>query len=60
MACKHCSDCKKRKKDTWQNEPCRDLSHNPPSMIVLPPGTHTHICPSCGFETIFTVPSVSL
>lgn len=27
---------------------CRHPEHNPPSMIVLPAGTHVYECPACG------------
>lgn len=27
---------------------CRDLQHNPPSHMVIPPGQgYLHVCPSC-------------
>ena len=29
-------------------EPCMSPEHNPPSMMVLQPGTHTWKCPKCG------------
>lgn len=35
--------------------PCLSPSHNPPSHIVLPPGTYRHTCPSCGHVSTFTV-----
>ena len=35
--------------------PCRSPEHNPPAMIVLPPGTHTWQCPCCGETVTFTV-----
>lgn len=34
---------------------CRDPQHNPPSMIVLKPGTYTWECPACGAKQTFTV-----
>ncbi len=34
---------------------CTNPEHNPPTMIVLPPGKHTYQCPSCGKITEFTV-----
>lgn len=34
-----------------QRRACLSREHNPPSHIVLPPGTHTWVCPSCGQET---------
>jgi hypothetical protein len=39
--------------------PCLNPEHNPPSLIVLEPGTYEHICPSCGYRVIFTVPSIT-
>lgn len=36
--------------------PCRSPEHNPPSMIVLPPGVYEHVCPSCGKRAEFVVP----
>lgn len=39
---------------------CLSTEHNPPSMMVLPPGTHVYECPSCGKITTFTVPLVTL
>lgn len=38
--------------------PCMSSEHNPPSMMVLPPGTHTWECPSCGHKTVFVVAGV--
>lgn len=35
---------------------CRNPEHNPPSMIVLPPGVYEHTCPGCGHVTRFVVP----
>jgi hypothetical protein len=26
---------------------CRHPEHDPPGMIVLPPGTYEHTCPGC-------------
>lgn len=37
---------------------CTSPEHDPPTMIVLPPGEHTYQCPSCGKITTFTVPLV--
>lgn len=36
-------------------EPCRHPEHNPPGMIVLPPGLHTYQCPGCGEAHTFRV-----
>jgi len=41
-----------------ENKPCLCPEHNPPSNIVLEPGTYTWKCPSCGKEQTFTVPIV--
>lgn len=30
------------------NKPCHHPEHNPPNMIVLPPGKYRHVCPNCG------------
>jgi hypothetical protein len=38
-----------------EEPPCRDTEHNPPSMMVLSPGTYEHECPSCGKKIVFTV-----
>ena len=38
--------------------PCSHPEHDPPSHIVLEPGTYKHTCPSCGEEVVFTVPMV--
>lgn len=38
--------------------PCKHPCHNPPSHIVLKPGTYEHICPACGTVTRFTVPGI--
>ena len=39
--------------------PCRHPEHEPPTLIVLAPGTYEYICPGCGAEVIFTVPLVT-
>lgn len=36
-------------------ELCRHSEHNPPTMIVLPPGTWEHECPSCKRRVQFLV-----
>jgi len=41
-------------------EPCPHPEHNPPGMIVLPPGLHTYQCPGCNKIITFRVPKVSL
>ena len=40
---------------TWKPNPCRSPEHTPPSMMVLPPGSHTWVCPACGKEITFFV-----
>lgn len=35
--------------------PCRHPEHNPPSMMVLEPGTYEHTCPGCHKKTVFRV-----
>lgn len=35
---------------------CLHQSHDPPTMIVLQPGSYEHKCPSCGHVTIVRVP----
>ena len=39
---------------------CRHPEHNPPGMIVLPPGTHIWRCPHCGATQRVYIPSVTL
>ncbi len=34
---------------------CTHPEHNPPSHIVLEPGTHYYECPSCQKETILVI-----
>lgn len=38
---------------------CLDPEHNPPTNIVLEPGTYKYTCPSCGKVTVFTVPLIT-
>lgn len=48
--------------DGWRHNAhntCQDPEHNPPTMIVLEPGTYRHTCPGCGRNMIFTVPGVT-
>lgn len=35
---------------------CRHPEHNPPNMIVLPPGLYEHECPNCHAKQRFRVP----
>jgi hypothetical protein len=37
---------------------CLSPEHNPPTMIVLPPGIYEYTCPSCGAKVVFTVPRI--
>jgi len=39
---------------------CVHREHNPPSHIVLQPGTHNWQCPGCGHVTTFVVQNPSL
>lgn len=38
---------------------CRSTEHNPPSLIVLKPGTHKWKCPNCGLVQTIIVPDIS-
>lgn len=41
------------KPDTWVDRRCRDVHHQPPMHLYIPPGEkHVHICPSCGKRTV--------
>ena len=40
-------------------KPCLHPEHNPPTMIVLEPGTYEYTCPGCGEKTTFVVPQVT-
>lgn len=48
----------RRIEEDWHRYPCRHPEHNPPNMIVLPPGLHEHECPSCGAKQRFRVPEL--
>ena len=37
---------------------CFHPEHNPPSHIVLQPGTYKHTCPGCGEKIVIEVPMV--
>ncbi len=39
----------------WVPLPCRHPEHNPPSMIVLKPGSYEDGCPGCHMKTRFNV-----
>ena len=43
------------KKLSDEKRPCMFSDHNPPSHIVLSPGTYEHTCSHCGQKQIFTV-----
>jgi hypothetical protein len=34
---------------------CNHPEHNPPSMIVLPPGVYEHTCPGCLQKITFII-----
>ena len=34
---------------------CNDPDHDPPSMMVYPPGRYQHVCKFCGRTVFFTV-----
>lgn len=44
---------------TWSHKICRSPEHNPPSMMVYPPGRYEWTCPVCGASTFFSVPLVT-
>ena len=39
---------------------CRDQEHNPPTHMVLPAGSHTWECPTCGQYTTITTPEITM
>jgi len=39
---------------------CISAEHIPPTHIVLPPGEHTYVCPSCGKKTVLNVPLITM
>ncbi len=42
-------------------EPCRDPSHQPPTMLYIPPGQqYRHVCPTCGAVVILRGSSATL
>ena len=43
----------------WDEKPCLSPEHNPPTHIVLQPGTYEYTCPSCGKTVRFIVPSIT-
>jgi hypothetical protein len=47
---------KRIKKEIWDRfEFCNHPEHNPPNMIVLPPGVYEHTCPRCHHKKTFIV-----
>lgn len=38
---------------------CTSSAHDPPTMIVLPPGVYEYTCPACGETCTFTVARVT-
>jgi hypothetical protein len=45
----------------YKDKQCRHPGHQPPSMIVIPPGKrYRHVCPGCGKTTIIrSSPNIS-
>lgn len=42
--------------DAWKpSPPCPHPEHEPPSMVLLQPGTYEHECPVCHAKYVFTV-----
>jgi len=39
-------------------KPCLHPEHNPPTHIVLKPGTYRYTCPGCGKVIEFEVPTI--
>lgn len=44
----------------WEEPICSDPEHNPPTMIVLEPGSYEYTCPTCGRLVFFTVPRIGM
>lgn len=42
-------------KDFESLDICQHPEHNPPNMIVLPPGIYEHTCPRCNRKQTFVV-----
>lgn len=45
-------------KSRWvktEERPCFHPEHDPPSMVVRPPGIYEHECPGCGRKITFVV-----
>lgn len=41
--------------DALKGDFCRSKEHDPPTMIVLPPGTYEHECSECHQKTTFII-----
>lgn len=41
--------------DLPRDKICHHPDHNPPSMMVFPPGHYQHVCSGCGHTRNFTV-----
>jgi hypothetical protein len=39
----------------WDEKPCLNPQHGPPSHMVFPGGWNVHTCPSCGTVSRFWV-----
>ena len=39
----------------WHSRRCQHPEHDPPGMIVLPPGTHEWQCPKCHAKQFVTI-----
>jgi hypothetical protein len=37
---------------------CQSYDHNPPTMMVYPPGIYEHTCSACGYKTVFSVGAI--
>lgn len=46
------------KKIAEEKPPCFSPDHEPPSHIVLEPGTYEHTCDACGEKVIFVVKGI--
>lgn len=43
-------------KDLPEPNICHSPDHNPPTMIVLPPGVYEHECSACGKKQVVVIP----
>ena len=44
--------------EKWTQSKCTSPEHDPPRMIVLPPGTHKYQCPQCGQIQTIVIPEI--